>query len=484
MAERGKEFPLSIILRTVDRYTAGLKDANAKIDKAFKPYRDFGKEFGKFSDNIGLPKLRSALGNVGTELKNLTLGVAAFGAVAAVAGAHVFKSWLDDADELRDVAKRIGFSIDSLAQLRFVGGQEGVEDLDGALEKMSKNLGEAKAKSGSLFSFLGKVSPALRKQVLAAKSNEEAFFLFADAMAKIEDPAKRAAFATKVFGKSGQPLINMLANGSQAVRQQMEEYFRLAGSQEDAANKADEMNDSFGLVKAGLDRVKASIITGLAPAVLKITEKMRAWLADPENQRKITQWIEDFGTKLPGRIQALIDAIKGIGAAIKPVWDMIGGAKGALLAFVAIKTAPLVSSLFGVVSALTQVITGIRAASAAAAAGGGAGPGGAGGVPGGAAGVLGFAGLTAVAATNVIQGKGQIKDLIRSNILPSQTFGDIMPKMGAPLLTGAGAAGRDGEVRVKVDFTNAPKGARVSTETRGEVGAVDVTTGYQLGLVP
>ena len=484
MAERGAEFPLSIVLRTVDKYTAGLKEANAKIEKAFKPYKTFSSEIGKFSENLGLPKLGSAFSRVGSELKNLTFQAAAFGAVAAGVGAHVFKGWLDHADELRDVAKRVGLSIDTLAQLRFVGGQEGVEDLDGALEKMSKGLGEAKAKTGSLFSFLGKVSPVLRKQVLAAKSNEEAFFLFADAMAKIEDPAKRAAFATKVFGKSGQPLINMLANGSDAVRKQMEEYFRLAGSQEEAANRADEINDSFALVGAGLDRVKASIITGLAPAILQITEKMRAWLADPENQKRITQWIEDFGTKLPGRIQALIDAIKEIGAAIKPVWDMIGGAKGALIAFTAIKLAPLVSSLLGLASALVRVTAGIRAASAAAGA---ASAGKAGGGVG-ALGVLGAVGVAAGATAEIASGN-DILSVTKRNLQSMRTVGSFIPQIqamaGAPIAAGLAGPGAAPEAKasIKVDFTNVPKGTRVTTGAT-DTADVDLGVGYQMGMMP
>lgn len=507
MAEKGKaEFPLSIILRTVDKYSAGLKRANDRIDQAFKPYRTFGKELGKLSENLGLPGLKSSLAGVGREVRGLATSAATLGAVALGVGAHVFKKWVDDADQLRDVAKRVGLSIDSLAQLRFAGSLEGVEELDGALEKMSKGLGEAKAKSGQLFTFLGKVSPVLRKQVLAAKSNEEAFFLFADAMAKIKDPAKKAAFATAVFGRGGQPLINMLEQGSGAIREQMKAYFDLAGSQEAAANQADGINDALAHVKAGLDRVKASIIVGLGPSIEKIAVRMQAWLGNPENQKRITEWIEDFGTKLPGRINALVDAIREIGAAIKPVWDAIGGAKGALLAFVGIKVAPLISALLGVVAALGRVAIGIRAASAAAAAAGGGGgvAGQAASGAGGAAGVLPIAALAAVGAhaTNqkgeirfgalkvplgqMLGKKGTTLDIVRD--LANESLGRNVAL--GPAITqgfqGAAAAAAPApapEAKITVDFKNAPKGTRVAAGPDDDVD-VDFTVGYQMGGMP
>lgn len=498
MADKA-EFPLSIILRTVDRYTAGLKQANEQIDKTFKPYRAFGKELGKFSENLGLPKLRSALGSVGTELKNLTVQAAAFGAVVAGVGVHVIKGWIDDFDKLGDTADRLGVTAQALAEFRHAGKMSGVEvgEMDSALGSFNVNLGKAHAGTGKLASFLGRVSPKLLAQVKAAKSSEEAFGLLADATTMLSKHEDKAALAQAAFGGSGEALLPLLAKGSAGIEELRARYAKVAPNMGKAAAAAGQVDDAFNTLNAGWEGTKATLLMHLSPAIKDVATQLSTWLSNPETQQKIADWAKDFGEKLPGRIKALVDAIKEIGAAIKPVWDMIGGAKGALELFAAVKLAPLAASLASVAASLFRVGQGINAATGTGGAAAGAlgGGGGGGGTIGGAAGVLGFAGLTAAAAANVVQGKAQLKDLIRSNILPSRTFGSFIPQMQAmgrgpalapptpivpPFLPGQGPAQ---QASIKVEFTNAPRGTRV-TSGPTDTADVDLDVGYQLGMMP
>lgn len=524
MADRGKEFPLSIVLRTVDRATAGLKQANDRIERQFKPYKEFGQELSKFSENLGLPKLRSAFARVGQEIASLArqLGGLALGAVAAVYG---FKRIVDSFDALGDKAERMAVSADFLAQLRYAAQRSGaeVEELDSGLTTFTKSLGQARAGTGRLASFLGRVSPALLKQVKAAKSNEEAFDLLADAMAKVQDPAKRAALATAAFGGSGVALAPLLSKGSKGIGDLRKRYVELAGSQEDAVDVAGRIDDSAHDITAAIDGVKASLVVGLGPAFLQLMERVKKFFT--ENRERISAWIADFGEKLPGRINAFIGFMERLASAIKDVWNFLGGAKGVLIAFAAVKLAGLVSSVLSLVGALTRVVAGLRAASAAGGAAGAPGVGGGGaGKAGGALGVVAAAvggyeigksldkefnlsdriagvnkfnteGLTgidkeiAVAMERSRQyGDPKLAQYVEMLVQKKRAMegedlglsppiaGDVTgPASPAPAVTD----GSTPQAHVTVDFANAPKGTRVQTDPQSTAD-VELSVGWQM----
>jgi hypothetical protein len=155
-------------------------------------------------------------------------------------------------------------------------------------------------------SFLKKASPALLKQLKGAKSNEEAFDLLAGAMAKLEDPAKRAALAQATLGKA--ELGPLFARGPQGIRELRDRYAELAGSQKEAAEKSGEVDDAFKDLKASTDGIKAALVVGLAPALKTVVERLRNWLVD--HREDIKEWVVAFGEKLPGAIAKIASGIQ------------------------------------------------------------------------------------------------------------------------------------------------------------------------------
>jgi methyl-accepting chemotaxis protein len=341
-----KEYPLSIVLRTVDRVTAGLRQISARIDNFWKrvgagaeragaPWRRLGSSIKALGDAAGVPKVLSGLtsglrgvASVGASVVKV-LGAVAIGAGL---GTAALKGQIDQLDALAKTADRLGLTVDALAELRFAAGQSGAgaADLDGALDGLSKRLGQARAGSGSLASFLEKVSPALLRQLKATKTNEEAFHLLADAMAKLEDPSKRAALAAAAFGGAGGKLDNLLKQGSAGIEALRQEYAELAGSQEQAARASENINDAMARVSAIFDGVRSTIIEALAPAFLDLAE--RAKLFFQENRAEIAEWIRAFGEELPARIESLMATFNGIIGVIKPVWKAMGGLRGVAIA--------------------------------------------------------------------------------------------------------------------------------------------------------
>ena len=312
MADK-KETTLSIVIRTVDKATAAIRAINARIAGLTAPVRAFStRVIG------GLKGVGSAIAGVLSKVP-LIGGVIVASAGAAVAG---LMKLVDGFDSLGDKAEAIGVGVDFLAQMRYAAERSGasVEELDAGLQGFSKSLGEARAGTGRMAAFLTKVSPALLRQLKATKSNEEAFDLMADAMQKLEDPAKKAALAQKIFGSAA--LAPLLARGSKGVQDLRNRYLELAGSQKEAAEKSGEVDDAMKDLRASTDGIKAALVTGLAPALKVIVERLRNWFV--AHRDDIAQWAADLGEKIPGALQSIV---AWFGKVVEKVESAIGKVK-------------------------------------------------------------------------------------------------------------------------------------------------------------
>lgn len=324
----GKKFVLSIILKTRDRAGRGLKALRR-----------------------GLAAVKRAARAVGVGL--LAVGAAIGGALFAL------KKFVDIGDNLAKTSDRIGITIDTLAQLRFAAEQSGVsaEDLDKSIEGLGKRIGEAKAETGSLFTLLKKVSPELLARIQEAKDAGEGFDIMATAIQKLEDPTKKAALASAAFGRSGVRLTNLLSQGPKAIAKLRKEYFDLAGSQEGSARASEKINDALNRTKQVLVGVAGSIITALAPSLLKLSGMATRFFQG--NRAGIQAWVKDFGEKIPGRITALIGFLKRLAGAVSIVLEF---AREILIVFGAFKVGGLIGSFGAAGGAMNTFARGLGGA--------------------------------------------------------------------------------------------------------------------------
>jgi X-X-X-Leu-X-X-Gly heptad repeat protein len=365
MAE--KQVPLSIVLRTVDKATAGIIAVNKRIDAITRPTREFGKALSDLGDKSGLNAVGAGFAGVGGALKDL---LGKFLLVGGAAGAAVLglKSLVDEFDDLGDKAEAAGVSVDFFAQLRFAAERSGAEvaTLDSGLTSLASGLGQARTGAGKFYKFINEKSPALARQVKAAKDNEAAFNLLANAAAKLTDKAKLAAFAQKTLGDAS--LGPLLAKGSKGIDELRQRYLELAGSQEGAAGEAGKVDDAMKDLKAATDGIKAALVVGLAPALGLIVEKLRAFFT--ENRSRIAQWAADLGKKLPGAIAKLIDVFGGIVDAVRPFVDSTTKLKIIAVALAAVILGPLIASIVSLgIALLTTPVGWIVLGIAAIAAG-------------------------------------------------------------------------------------------------------------------
>jgi hypothetical protein len=283
-----------------------------------------------YADSSALVK---GLKAAGQQLQSFGAGIAKMGGAMMGAGAAVLgplagmvASFAEAGSALADMSARTGVSASNLSALGYAAGMTGasMEDVEKAIRKMQQN-GMSADKIGAI----------------------------ADKMAAMTDPAKKTAFAIKMFGKSGTALIPMLSGGSAGLAAFREEAERLGVvmSDEDAA-AADQLGDAMDRTKATLKGVAMQIGAALAPAV--------TWLADELAKAisTVIQFVRDNRelvvtvaavaagiagagvvlVGLGGTITVLGMALSGIatlfGAILSPIGLLIGGVALATAAFV------------------------------------------------------------------------------------------------------------------------------------------------------
>lgn len=205
-------------------------------------------------------------------------GVAAAGFVAAISVqqiGQVIGNALDYASSLGEVAQQLGVTTDALQEYRFAATQVGLqqEEMDQALSQLTRRIGEAangtKAQAQA-FNTLGISVKGANGQVIATG---EAIPMIAEALTKVESPAKRAAILMDLFGRSGQKLEPLLSGGSAAVNQLRDAAHRLGivlSSQQ--IQNADDAADKLAAVKTVLSARIAGIVADNSSAIMGLAD--------------------------------------------------------------------------------------------------------------------------------------------------------------------------------------------------------------------
>lgn len=528
-----KQTALDIVLRTVDNATAGIRAFKQRVEKATAPFREKAASFiatklaapvllvgmaaASLGKEAGVGKLAAALGKVGkaagvarSRLKTLWEGTKEATALVGISLAGTaagLGSLISHYDDLGDASERLGVSVDGLTQLRYAAARAGasVEAMDSGLQTLTENLGQARANTGRMTAFLQQVSPALLRQMKTAKNTEAAFMLLANAMAKIKDPAKRAALAQKTLGDS--KLAPLLAKGAKGIQELRETYLRLAGPQQEAADGAGAVDDAMHDLHASTDGLKAVIVAGLSPALKEIVQSLTEWFVG--HREDVKRWAIEFGEKLPGALKTLGGWVASTVTTVAEIVEMFGGLKVIAIAVAAAIAGPLVGSLISLAVAMMTtpvgwLIAGVAAISAAVyelvkhwdsvvkamkeAIGLGDKP----------VWIMAWLDPLQKQHEQVAATLGPIADpsaaLRQAGGLPSlpaaldpaaalRSAGALGPALSpaAAMRRDALAAGKPPEASVKVDFTNLPRGARVVADRPSGL-KLDMRLGYQMGM--
>lgn len=254
------------------------------------------------------------------KLKNAAQIVA--GALALDAAAGAAGRALDYASSLGEVAQQLGITTKDLQVYRFAATQAGIQQevMDKALAKLTVTLGQARdGAKGPAEAFRELSRLAGRDIVSSAQSAGDAIPMIAEALGKVSDPAKRARLEVELFGKAGQKLDTLLANGRGQIDELRNAAMRLGVVLDDRLiNQADEAADKLAAMKQVLEAQIARTVAENADSLVTLANGLMTLTS------AITQFLNSHPEKAVGWIGALAGARTGFAI------GRIGGIPGAI----------------------------------------------------------------------------------------------------------------------------------------------------------
>lgn len=212
----------------------------------------------------------------------LSAGMAAVGGLLGASG--LFASM---GDRVAKASQRTGIGVERLSELAYAAEQSGadLETLEGGLRRMQKTIAEAAGASESARETLAKLGLSI--QQLVGLSPDRQFMIIADRLAKIDDPAERAAAAMELFGRSGIQLLPMIADGTagiEALAHRARELGLVMTTEDAKAAVAlgDIVADLWKIIKLGVFLIGSA----LAPILRDFAERALDVI------RSITNWIK------------------------------------------------------------------------------------------------------------------------------------------------------------------------------------------------
>jgi len=268
--------------------------------------------------------LRRSMAGTGNFLQQNFSAMTKMAAVAAAAiGASIFamatksiNGFADLGDEIAKLQDRTGLTAETLSRLHHAAdlSDTSIKRVGDATRRFSQLLQEAR--NGSDSAAKSMYEYGLYVQDFQGLNPDEIFLRVADHIAGIQDPTYRAAAAMNFWGKAGNDLLPMLANGSAGLRQMMADTKRLftdedtkrAAAYKDALTEVDH---STGALQDNVARALIPALTELANKTADVIDKVTAWTAEnPELTASIVQFTTGIG---------------GIAIALSPVLFLLPG---------------------------------------------------------------------------------------------------------------------------------------------------------------
>jgi hypothetical protein len=298
-------------MRRVGQLESLEKRLNAIGDEASKTspkIEEIGKDLKKMSNNADDAgnKIHISFKGIAKAAAGLAVGLSAIKvAFSAVRGtAASFGEALDIGGRLSDLSQQTGEQAGNLLVLEraFDNAGAGADKVGGAVNSLQKFM-VAAADGGDVqtrtMDYLG-----VSLSQLAGKTPTDQMGIFAKALSDVEDPAKRADLAMKIFGTSGGALLPVLRNFAGEVSNAKGEL----GSMPSIMNKYNDVfgtvSDQIGVISGKLTEFAAGVLSKVMPALELITTALANFDA------------AGFGAKLAGAFVGGKDAMNGFSAAL------------------------------------------------------------------------------------------------------------------------------------------------------------------------
>ena len=262
----------------------------------------------------GVGNVANAAKKVGKVLGGVLLGVTAVATAFAAMGKKAF----DALDEIGKTADRTGIAAEKLQALRLGAVESGasVEDLNKAMEKFAKNIGDVLVKgTGEATYALDKMGIRLRDNGGRLKTTDTLLTEVVTGIGKLGSESERASTLMALFGKPGLKLNWVLGKGAEAMEAWTTKAKEMGIIVDARAIKAVEnFNDRFTELKFISDAFIKQTFAALAPGLEKMITHFANWRIETN---KVNGGLEELGTTIAeDLVEGLASMIEGFGTAI------------------------------------------------------------------------------------------------------------------------------------------------------------------------
>ena len=244
-------------------------------DKTRSAFRSAGNSLDKYNKKLErtTSKTNALAGSMG-KLGGAVAGLVGIGAITALS-----RKVLTLGDRLQKVSLQTGLAVEELEILQFAASQSGVgtEALNKSMQKFSRTIGDADQgikESSDAFDLLG-ISITANDGKL--KDSSTLFLEVAEAIKGIEEPARRSAIASDLFGRSGGELLPLLQQGAFGIDMFADRLRKVGGIiGTDAANAISDFNDQMDLLNRAFTAKFAVMLVAILPFLTSLVENFDA----------------------------------------------------------------------------------------------------------------------------------------------------------------------------------------------------------------
>lgn len=271
-------------------------------------------------------------------LANVKGKLAAIAAVAAPAvllraGTEQLKQATATADAAAKGARSVGLTTEAYQELGHAAALSGVqqEQLNAAITRNTAAVQKAARGDKGLAAIYRRAGVNVR--TLAKLKPDEQFERIADAIAKVDDPAKRSALSVELFGESGGKLASLLAGGAKGIQDLRKEARDLGlVIPDDQAQAAERFNDQLDRLSGIVAGVKRAFLLSLLPALEPLLVDLVKWrkedAADINADIKgLSRSMSDFILSVRGGLRDMREMVKllgGFGNTVKLLGIILG----------------------------------------------------------------------------------------------------------------------------------------------------------------
>ena len=323
---------------TVDAINKRFEQMNKRIALARAPFDQMEQSFSKFTKVTGLARIATGFSDVakqGTEAFRSMLRVveplAAITGAASVAGLYRLASaWAQFGTQLGQQATRAGLSADKLLALQGAARLAGVDagTLTTGITTLNDNL--RNAAFGAAPGFIQALQAiGIKYDDIRNKSPDDALKIIADKLAKVENPADRAAYRLALFGGAADGLDPLLRKGSKGITDLTDDAARL-GRQlgDDGVSRANAFNAAQGRLEIATKGVASALGDKLGVALTPLLNQFATWLG---TSPAVTAGLNAAG-EAAQHFAAWLSSVdwKAVGEGIATIWHNVDAVATAL----------------------------------------------------------------------------------------------------------------------------------------------------------